>query len=321
MKNQPSAAVLTENTFSFPSPAKLNLFLYINAKRPDNYHELQTLFQFLDYGDQLDIRLRSDGEIRLSPAIEGLKNEDNLIYRAAKILQQATATSYGADIHLHKVLPMGGGVGGGSSNAATALLALNYLWQTHLPISKLARLGLSLGADVPIFIHGKAAFAEGVGEKITYCEPPEKWFVVLKPEVAISTRDIFLAPDLPRNTPKKSLTQRLNEQYANDCEKIVRKHYPEVEELFNWLLKYAPARLTGTGACVFAEFDNEQSARNLFNMKPQKFSGFVARGQNISPLHIMLQNLMQAQSPLTDGADSLNPNHNPTPEVPKHARY
>ncbi len=288
-----STALLTDiqqgKSIRFPCPAKLNLFLYINGKRADGYHELQTLFQFVDYGDWLTVSLRHGGRIYLSPEIPNLKSEDNLIYRAAKLLQQKTGCTLGADLHLDKVLPMGGGVGGGSSDAATALLALNYLWQTRLTLPELAELGLSLGADVPIFIHGKAAFAEGVGEKITYCEPPEKWYVVLKPEAThIATAKIFAAPHLIPDTPKRTIDQLLTSEYANDCEKVVVNLYAEVEELLRWLLKYAPARLTGTGACVFAEFEDELSAQAVFDMKPKHFSGFVAKGSNISPLHKVL---------------------------------
>ncbi|MDO4431378.1 MAG: 4-(cytidine 5'-diphospho)-2-C-methyl-D-erythritol kinase [Lonepinella koalarum] len=275
----------------FPSPAKLNLFLYINGKRSDGYHELQTLFQFLDYGDWLTISVRQDHQICLTPLINAVKTEENLVYRAAKLLQQHTCTRLGADIHLEKNLPMGGGVGGGSSNAATTLLALNYLWKTNLSITELATLGLSLGADVPIFIEGYAAFAEGVGEKISPCEPKEKWYLVLKPHVSISTASVFGDPNLTRDTPKKCLSQLLNEKFSNDCEKVVRDHYPEVEELLSWLIQYAPTRLTGTGACVFAEFDNEANAQAVFNQKPDKYQGFVAKGLNRSPLHYLLQQL------------------------------
>ena len=183
----------------FPCPAKLNLFLYINGKRPDGYHELQTLFQFLS------IQVRNDGKINLVSSIPDLNLEDNLIYRAATLLQRHTNTSLGADLELDKILPIGGGVGGGSSNAATTLVALNDLWKTGLTTEELAQLGLSLGADVPIFVHGKAAFAEGVGEQITYCEAPEKWYVVLKPNVSISTAVVFSDPALPRQTPKIAL--------------------------------------------------------------------------------------------------------------------
>ena len=290
-----------ESGLRFPCPAKLNLFLYINGKRSDGYHELQTLFQFVDFGDWLSIKVRNDGKINLISPIADLAPEDNLIYRAAHLLQQKTGCSLGADLQLDKILPIGGGVGGGSSNAATALVALNHLWKTHLNTEQLATLGLSLGADVPIFVHGKAAFAEGVGEKITYCEPPEKWYLVIKPNVSISTGVVFSSPDLPRNTPKKSLHQFLSEESVNDCEKVVRDHYSEVEEILNWLVEYAPARLTGTGACVFAEFDDEKSAQSVLKNMPKAYFGFVAKGLNVSPLRTMLEQLKSENpvSPLT----------------------
>lgn len=279
-------AILTSITV--PSPAKLNLFLYINERRADGYHELQTLFQFLDYGDEIQIHLRNDGQILLENNIAGVPTEQNLIYRAAKLLQKQTACQLGAAITVNKRLPMGGGIGGGSSNAATVLVTLNHLWKTQLSLDELADLGLQLGADVPIFVRGQAAFAEGVGEKMQPCTPQEKWYVVLKPEVSISTQAIFQHPDLPRNTPKRSLSELLNAKWQNDCEKIVKDLYPEVEQLLSWLLQYAPARLTGTGACVFAEFDSEAKAQQVFAQKPATVNGFVAQGQNHSPLHQFL---------------------------------
>lgn len=331
MKSHQFSTALSQNTtqsngkpLRFPSPAKLNLFLYINGKLPNGYHELQTLFQFLDFGDWLEMSIREeDNQILLTPEIPNLKTEDNLIYRAAKLLQEKANIQFGANIHLDKILPMGGGVGGGSSNAATTLVALNYLWQANLSIDKLAKLGLTLGADVPIFVHGHAAFAEGVGEKITYCEPAEKWFVVLKPNDSISTAVIFQDPNLPRNTPKKFLEQLLSEPYVNDCEKVVINHYSNVEKALNWLLQYAPARLTGTGACVFAEFDHEAEAQAVFRQKPEEFFGFIAKGLNVSPLHAMLKQL----SPIL--IDNLNLRFykmpdiklfagNATPELAKH---
>ncbi|MGR6981067.1 4-(cytidine 5'-diphospho)-2-C-methyl-D-erythritol kinase [Testudinibacter sp. P27/CKL/0425] len=272
----------------YPCPAKLNLFLYINGRRADGYHELQTLFQFLDYGDWLSVNLRRDGQIRVTPVLENLPCEQNLVYRAAKLLQEHSGCKLGADLHLDKILPIGGGVGGGSSNAATALVALNHLWQLNLDVESLARLGLSLGADVPIFVHGQAAFAEGVGEKLVDCEPAEKWYLVLKPAVSISTAVVFQDPKLPRNTPKKSLAQLLSEDFANDCEKVVKDHYPEVEQWLNWLLQYAPARLTGTGACVFAEFNRRESAETVYKQLPNDVTAFVAQGMNRSPLQRFL---------------------------------
>lgn len=282
----------TAKQICFPSPAKLNLFLYINGKRADGYHELQSLFQLLDYGDQLTISSRTDGQILLSPALENVKTEDNLIYRAAKLLQQKTNCRQGANIQLEKVLPMGAGIGGGSSNAATTLVALNYLWQTQLNLEQLAELGLSLGADVPIFVLGNTAFAEGVGEKLTPCEVAEKWYLVLKPEVDfVSTAKIFADPNLPRNTPKRPLAELLTQPFSNDCEKVVLNHYPAIEQLHQWLLQYAPTRLTGTGACLFAEFETEQAAQCVFQLRPQNVTGFVAKGVNHSPLHQLLAHL------------------------------
>lgn len=273
------------NSLTLPSPAKLNLFLYITGKRSDGYHELQTLFQFLDFGDELTLTVRQDGNITLINPIDGVPNEQNLIYRAAKLLQHHTACGLGADLAIVKRLPMGGGVGGGSSNAATVLVGLNQLWQTGLSLKQLAEIGLSLGADVPIFVRGFSAFAEGVGEKLTPCEPPEKWYLVLKPDVSISTALIFQHPDLPRSTPKRDLAQLLAEKWQNDCEKIVRDHYSKVDDLLAWLLQYAPARLTGTGACIFAEFACEKTARAVLAQAPKNVQGFVAQGQNLSPLH------------------------------------
>ncbi|MDO4627112.1 MAG: 4-(cytidine 5'-diphospho)-2-C-methyl-D-erythritol kinase [Pasteurellaceae bacterium] len=284
-------------TLCFPSPAKLNLFLYINAQRDDGYHELQTLFQFLDYGDKLTICPTKTAQIDISPNLIDVKLEDNLIYRAATLLQQKTGCQFGARIQLNKVLPMGGGIGGGSSNAATTLLALNYLWKTQLSLDELAELGLQLGADVPIFVRGKTAFAEGVGEKMIYCCVPEKTYLVMKPLHAhIATAKIFADPNLTRNTPKRSLDELLQQPFYNDCEKIVRKHYPAVDNLLNWLLQYAPARLTGTGTCVFAEFDDPESAQHILNIAPPEFTGFVAQGVSQSPLHTMLNQLAKSIS-------------------------
>lgn len=268
----------------WPSPAKLNLFLYITGQRTDGYHELQTLFQFLDYGDELAITANDSGEITITPQIEGVKNEDNLIYKAAIALQEKTHCSLGADIQLTKILPMGGGIGGGSSNAATVLVALNYLWQTNLSDDELADIGLRLGADVPVFIRGFAAFAEGVGEQLTPVEAEEKWFLVVRPNVSIATKDIFCHPDLTRNTAKRDLSTLISTTYENDCEKIVRLLYPEVDKKLSWLLQYAPSRLTGTGSCVFAEFLSENEAKNVLAQLPDTVSAFVAQGRNVSPL-------------------------------------
>ncbi|RXJ73865.1 4-(cytidine 5'-diphospho)-2-C-methyl-D-erythritol kinase [Veronia nyctiphanis] len=268
----------------WPSPAKLNLFLYITGRRENGYHDLQTLFQFVDYGDTLTITPNESGTITLSPDIEGIPCEDNLIYRAASALKTHANSSLGAHIHVEKVLPMGGGLGGGSSNAATTLVALNYLWQTNIDEDTLANMGLALGADVPVFVRGRAAFAEGVGEKLQPADAPEKWFLVTKPAISIPTAAVFGHSDLPRNTPYRSLTELLSTKHENDCEKIVRELFPEVDKALKWLLEYAPSRLTGTGACVFAEFDSEQEAREVHKNLPDWLSGFVAQGVNRSPL-------------------------------------
>lgn len=268
----------------WPSPAKLNLFLYINGRTENGYHELQTLFQFVDHGDELTIQANDSGEITISPEIEGVPLKDNLIWKAATALQRFANCSYGAHIDLHKILPMGGGIGGGSSNAATALVALNYLWQTNLSDDELAEIGLALGADVPVFVRGFSAFAEGVGEKLSPAHPDEKWYLVVRPNVSISTADIFGHPDLTRNTPKRDLETLLNTPSVNDCEKIVRMLYPEVDKQLSWLLQYAPSRLTGTGSCIFAEFLSKPEAETILAQLSDKVSAFVAQGRNISPL-------------------------------------
>ncbi|RLM22850.1 4-(cytidine 5'-diphospho)-2-C-methyl-D-erythritol kinase [Brenneria alni] len=274
----------------WPSPAKLNLFLYITGRRADGYHLLQTLFQFLDYGDTLTIVPRRDDNIHLLTPIDGVDNQQNLIIRAARLLQQYCVNHdirpdiFGADIRIDKRLPMGGGLGGGSSNAATVLVALNHLWQCNLDTDVLAALGLHLGADVPVFIHGHAAFAEGVGEKLTPASPAEKWYLVAHPGISIPTPLIFGDPQLKRNSPVRSLESLLKQTFVNDCESIARKRFREVEQLLSWLLEYAPARLTGTGACVFAEFDTEPKARQVLDQAPEWLNGFVARGVNVSPL-------------------------------------
>tara|TARA_Y100001960_G_scaffold195167_1_gene204285 strand:- start:426 stop:1298 length:873 start_codon:yes stop_codon:yes gene_type:complete len=268
----------------WPSPAKLNLFLYINGRTENGYHELQTLFQFVDHGDELTIQANDSGEITISPEIEGVPLKDNLIWKAATALQRFANCSYGAHIDLHKILPMGGGIGGGSSNAATALVALNYLWQTNLSDDELAKIGLALGADVPVFVRGFSAFAEGVGEKLSPAHPDEKWYLVVRPNVSIATADIFGHPDLTRNTPKRDLETLLNTPSVNDCEKIVRMLYPEVDKQLSWLLQYAPSRLTGTGSCVFAEFSSKSEAETILAQLSDKVSAFVAQGRNISPL-------------------------------------
>ncbi|EGR0727424.1 4-(cytidine 5'-diphospho)-2-C-methyl-D-erythritol kinase [Vibrio cholerae] len=289
------AAPMIHGTTVWPSPAKLNLFLYITGRRANGYHDLQTLFQFLDYGDELTITANNSGNITLSPALADVALEDNLIYKAAMALKNAAQSPLGADIQLHKVLPMGGGIGGGSSNAATTLVALNYLWQTGLSDDQLAEIGLALGADVPVFTRGFAAFAEGVGEELSAVEAEEKWYLVVRPAVSIATKDIFTHPQLMRNTPKRDLASLLTTPYENDCEKIVRSLYPEVDKQLSWLLQYAPSRLTGTGSCVFAEFSSRKDAQAVFAQLSDNVLAFVAQGRNVSPLRKTLADYQSAK--------------------------
>ncbi|WP_319781915.1 4-(cytidine 5'-diphospho)-2-C-methyl-D-erythritol kinase [Oceanisphaera sp. IT1-181] len=277
-----------------PAPAKLNLFLTITGRRDDGYHNLQTLFQFVDYGDTLRFNLAPEGELKLthalasceltSNAINRVAPEQNLIIKAARLLQAHTGCRQGAHIELTKRLPMGGGLGGGSSDAATTLLALNQLWQLGLSIDELATLGLRLGADVPVFVRGEAAFAEGVGEQLTPVSPAEPWYVILCPNVSVATADIFQDPELIRNSPVLNLSQWLSASWRNDCEPLVKKRHPEVAKLLSWLVEYAPSRMTGTGACIFASFDSQQTAEEVLAKAPQGMSGFVAKGCNQSPL-------------------------------------
>ncbi|WP_324040999.1 4-(cytidine 5'-diphospho)-2-C-methyl-D-erythritol kinase [Aeromonas caviae] len=274
----------------WPAPAKLNLFLHVNGRRPDGYHELQTLFIFLNHGDWLEFEpIPGSDQLTLSPAIPGVPDEQNLIIRAARLLQNRLASPQGAHIRLEKVLPMGGGIGGGSSDAATTLVALNHLWQAGLSEDELAELGVQLGADVPVFVRGKAAFAEGVGERLQPVEVPDAWYLVLKPDCHVATAAVFQDPDLPRNTPKMTLDNLLAGEWKNDCELLVKKRHPEVANALGWLLEYAPSRMTGTGACVFARFEDEMAARKVLARVPEGWDGFVAKGENISPLFVTLQ--------------------------------
>jgi 4-diphosphocytidyl-2C-methyl-D-erythritol kinase len=268
-----------------PCPAKLNLFLHITGRRPDGYHTLQTLFQLLDYGDDLQLEINPSGEVELTPAFAGIPLQDNLVYRAARLLQNATGCRLGATLHLTKRLPMGGGIGGGSSDAATALVGLNHLWRTGLSIDQLAELGRQLGADVPVFVRGKTAWAEGIGEQLTSVELPEKWYVVVAPECSVPTREIFSNEGLTRDSENITVRAFLEEGGKNDCQKVVEKLFPQVKDAVDWLGRFGPAQMTGTGACVFAAFATDAEARDVFAKRPTQLNGFVAKGVNESPLH------------------------------------
>ncbi|MGQ4880391.1 4-(cytidine 5'-diphospho)-2-C-methyl-D-erythritol kinase [Billgrantia sp. LNSP4103-1] len=274
-----------------PAPAKLNRMLHIVGRRADGYHELQTLFQFLDHGDELRLRPREDGQIRLSPSLAGVPEEANLIVRAARLLQAQTGCRLGADIQLTKRLPMGGGLGGGSSDAATTLLGLDRLWQLDLTLDRLAELGLRLGADVPVFVHGHAAWAEGVGDKLTPVALDTPWFVVVHPGIEIATAAVFGAAQLTRDTAPITMARALQggaPSWHNDCEPTVRSLYPPVAEALDWLGNRAPAMLTGTGGCIFARLDSQAEARQLMADLPGRYTAFTARGLNLSPLHAAL---------------------------------
>lgn len=272
---------------TLPAPAKLNLFLHITGRRPDGYHELQTVFQMLDFGDSLEFTRTKSGNITLTPELTGVNIEDNLIYKAAKLLEPFRTETLGIDIRIDKKLPMGGGLGGGSSNAATTLLALNKLWNCELSSDRLATLGLALGADVPVFVHGFTAFAEGIGEQLTPVQTPENWYVILCPETHVSTAQIFSNELLTRDTPKMKIAPALEGQaldgFRNDCEPLVTQLYPPIQEAIKWLSKYGPARLTGTGACCFCRVESETKARQVLNSASSKFKGFIAKGVQLSP--------------------------------------
>lgn len=274
-----------------PAPAKLNLMLHILGRRADGYHELQTLFQFLDFGDELGFALRDDGQIHLHTEIAGVPHDSNLIVRAARLLQAASGTTLGADIWLDKRLPMGGGIGGGSSDAATTLLGLDHLWHTQLGEERLAELGLSLGADVPVFVRGRAAFAEGVGERLTPVELEDPWFLVVAPQVFVSTAEVFSDPELTRDTPPIKVRSLLAGGGRNDCLPVVQKRYPEVRNALILLNKFVPARLTGTGACIFGSFPNRDDADKVARQLPGHLPSFVAQGRNISMLQRKLETL------------------------------
>ena len=268
----------------FPAPAKLNLFLHVVGRRPDGYHLLQTAFRFIDYGDELSIAVRADGDIRRTTPLQGVAAELDLTVRAARALQRETGCPQGADIGISKRLPMGGGLGGGSSDAATTLIALNRLWRTRLSRDRLQQLALGLGADVPVFVFGRNAFAEGVGERLQALPLPPAWYLILVPELAVSTAEIFSAAELTRNTNAITIAAFSVGQGHNDLEAVVCRRYPLVARHLEWLHQYGDARMTGSGACVFCAFDSEEQARRALQELPADMRGFVARGLERHPL-------------------------------------
>lgn len=283
------------NTTHWPAPAKLNLFLHVVGRREDGYHELQTIFQFLDREDDVVISPRDDGRIRRVSAHAQVPEETDLVVRAARLLKEEAGTAKGADIAVHKRIPVGGGLGGGSSDAATTLLALDKLWRLDLGAERLAAIGLRLGADVPVFVHGVAAWAEGVGERLQPVDLETPWYVVINPGCSVSTASVFSHPALTRNSAPLRIRDFLAPDAGrpvsvetilatarNDCEPVVRALYPAVDEALRWLGRFGTARLTGTGACVFAPFAERARAERCLESLPGRFEGFVARGLNRS---------------------------------------
>ncbi|MFG1490067.1 4-(cytidine 5'-diphospho)-2-C-methyl-D-erythritol kinase [Oceanospirillum sp. HFRX-1_2] len=283
---------------TLPAPAKLNLMLHIVGRRDDGYHLLQTQFQFLDFCDQLTFiegnKASQRPDILLTPEIPDIANEDNLIVKAGRRLiafsrdKGIAKPLADVTIELDKKIPMGGGLGGGSSDAATALIGLNHLWQLDCSIDELAAIGLALGADVPVFVRGFAAWAEGVGEKLSPIEPKELCYVVICPDCHISTQEIFCHPELTRDTEIMTITRALDQGGHNDCEPIAKAAYKEVAEALDWLSQHGKSQMTGTGACVFAGFDDKETADAVLAALPEHWQGFVAWGKNRSPLHSTL---------------------------------
>jgi 4-diphosphocytidyl-2-C-methyl-D-erythritol kinase len=268
----------------WPAPAKLNLFLHVTGRRADGYHELQTLFQLIDLCDSIGVAPQPEGRIERIAGPTGVAPESDLMVRAARALKHASGTSWGASLRLLKRIPIGAGLGGGSSDAATTLLVLNRLWGCDLPPERLAELGGALGADVPVFLQGSSAWAEGRGEKLTSVELPPRWYVIIRPGVSVATAEVFQAPELTRNSPLITIRGFFESGGRNDCEPVVCARYPQVREALEWLSQWAPAHLTGTGSCIFAALTSATAAQDIAARVPDRWTAFVARGLNTSPV-------------------------------------
>ncbi|MDH3713759.1 MAG: 4-(cytidine 5'-diphospho)-2-C-methyl-D-erythritol kinase [Gammaproteobacteria bacterium] len=273
----------------WPAPAKINRFLHIVGRRADGYHDLQTLFQFLDYGDDLHFRVHDRGTVHRSGGLPNLREEDDLAVRAALLLQQVTGTHLGVDMHIDKRIPAGGGLGGGSSDAATTLVALNALWRTALPTPALAELALQLGSDVPVFVSGRASFAEQRGDRLSSAAPDEPWFLVVDPGVTVSSARMYADARLQRDCASVTLDDFAAGRCGNVFEPLVLADHEPVREAHAWLSNYASVHLSGTGGCLFAAFPTRADARQVLAKLPEDWTGIVARGSNVSPLHVRLQ--------------------------------
>ncbi len=286
----PVAHTQAQGWSAWPAPAKLNLFLHIVGRRDDGYHLLQTVFQLLDWGDLVRLRVRDDGLICRHDPLPGIAPETDLAVRAAEALRAASGSRLGVDIAIDKHIPMGGGLGGGSSDAATVLVALNEVWNTNLNEDALAAIGLELGADVPVFVRGRSAWAEGIGERLSVIDLPERWYVVVDPGVKAPTAELFQSADLTRNAPRLTIPLFLSGAATeNAFEPVVRARFPAVASALDWLQEYGEARLSGSGGCIFAAFDKREAAAMVVKSCPVAFRAFVARGVARSPLHVQLQ--------------------------------
>ena len=274
---------------AYPAPAKLNLFLHVVGRRADGYHLLQTVFRFVGHGDSLRFLPRTDGRVTLARPLPGVPPESDLTVRAARLLQEETGCRQGVRIDIEKRLPMGGGLGGGSSDAATVLLALNHLWRTGVPRRRLQEIGLSLGADVPVFIFGENAFAEGVGEALRPVQAPPTWYVVLEPPVQVPTALIFKDPELRRDTPPVPASGWRPGFGGNDLQAVALRQFPDVARHLDWLTQFGAARMTGSGACVFAEFATEDAAREVLARLPGDMRGWIAAGLDAHPLRALAE--------------------------------
>ena len=272
-------------SLTLDSPAKLNLMLHITGRRADGYHLLQTVFQFIDLKDRMHFEVTKLPQIVRTNSQTAVAEDDDIVVRAARLLQSRYKVAAGAEISIDKKIPIGGGLGGGSSNAASSLLALNQLWQLNLVIDELADLGLELGADVPVFVRGYAAWASGVGEQLEPVELPEPWFVVIYPQIHVSTAQIFSAGELTRNCDAITIRAFLEGAGRNVCEPVARERFPVIGEALDWLSQFAEARMTGTGACIFASFDSEKEAESVKSRVPSHWQAYVARGLNRNPVH------------------------------------